>query len=102
LENRTWHLVPSHRARNIIDCKWVYKIKRQQDGSVDRYMAHLVAKGFKQRFGIDYSDMFSHVIKSATIRLVLSLTVSRGWCLRQLDIQNVFLHDTLEEEVYMR
>jgi hypothetical protein len=68
---------------------------------VDQYKACLIAKGFKQRHGVDYSDTFSPVIKAATIRLMLPLALSRGWCLRQLDVQNAFLHGTLDEEVYM-
>jgi hypothetical protein len=86
LKNMMWHLVPPDRADNVIECKWVYKLKRKQDGSMARHKTHLVAKGFKQHYGIDYSNTFSPVVKATTIRLVLSLALSRGWCFRQLDV----------------
>jgi hypothetical protein len=97
MKNRTWHLVPPQKGRNVIDCKWVYKIKRKANVSLDRYKARLVAKGFKQRHELDYEEMFSPVVKPATIRTILSLAVSKGWSLRQLDVQNAFLHGKLEE-----
>jgi hypothetical protein len=89
IQNKTWHLVPLAPAK-LIDCKWVYRIKKNADRTIQRYKARLVAKGFKQRYGIDYEDTFSPVVKATTIRLVLALSVSRGWSLHQLDVKNIF------------
>jgi hypothetical protein len=88
--------------KNIIYYKWVFKVKKNSDCTIDRYKARLVAKGFKQHYSIDYEDTFSPVVKFATIRLVLAIAVSRGWALRQLDVKNAFLHGIMEEEVYMQ
>jgi hypothetical protein len=90
-------LVPPILGHNLIDCKWVYKVKHKADWSINRYKAWLVAKSFKQCYVIDYDDTLSPMVKFATIRLV-----SQGWSLHQLDVQNMFLHGVLEEEVYMK
>jgi hypothetical protein len=82
IRNKTWHLIPPCPGLNIIDSKWVFKLKQNPDGSVARYKARLVAKGFKQQFGINYNDTFSPVVKPTTIRILLSLAVAKGWNLR--------------------
>ena len=98
IKNATWYLVPPRPGLNVVDCKWVFKIKQKPDGSVDRYKARLVARGFKQQYGVDYDDTFSPVVKLTTIRLLLSLSISCGWVIWQIDIQmpsfTVFLMKT--------
>jgi histone deacetylase 1/2 len=100
-QNSTWTLVPRPSGQNVIGCKWVFKVKHKADGSLDKFKARLVAKGFTQKYGIDYSETFSPVVKPATVRLVLSLVVSTGWHLRQIDMSNAFLHGFLDETTYM-
>ncbi|KAK9073638.1 hypothetical protein SSX86_007962 [Deinandra increscens subsp. villosa] len=102
VQNGTWLLVPPVDGTNIVDCKWIYRIKRDKTGAPDRYKARLVAKGFTQEHGIDYHETFSPVVKSTTIRLVLSLAVTNKWLMRQLDFKNAFLHGDLNETIFLR
>jgi hypothetical protein len=92
INNGTWQLVPPVSGRSPVDCKWIFKVKQHVDGFVERYKARLVAKGFRQRYGLDYAKTFSPVIKPTTVRLLLSIAVSRGWSIRQADVKNTFLN----------
>jgi histone deacetylase 1/2 len=87
---------------NVIGNRWVYRIKRRVDGSIECYKARLVARGVSQQEDIDYSETFNLVIKQATVRLVFSIAVSRNWKIHQLDIHNAFLNGVLTKEVYMK
>jgi hypothetical protein len=81
MKNKAWHLVPGHQANNVIDCKWIYKVKHKSDGTIDHYKVRLVAKGPNQRYGIYYEDNFSPVVKMVTIWIIMSIVESRNWCL---------------------
>ncbi|XP_073268322.1 uncharacterized protein [Populus alba] len=96
--NHTWSLVPLHPSMNVVGSRWVYKIKRHADGRVDRYKARLVARGFTQQEGIDYLETFSPVVKPTTVRLVITIAVTHGWKIHQLDVHNAFLNGILQEE----
>ena len=87
---------------NIVGHIWVFKLKHKPDGSIDCHKARLVAKGFNQLPGIDFANTFSPVVKPITIRTILALLVSCRWSIKQIDIQNAFLHGFLDKEVYMK
>ena len=78
IRNGTWELVSPTGITNLVGCKWVFRIKRNSNSSIDRFKAHLVAKGFHQRPGVDYLETFSPVIKPTTVRLMLSIAVNNG------------------------
>lgn len=101
IRNRTYDLVPPHPSQHVIPTKWIHTVKYFPNGKIERHKSRWVARGFNQQYGVDYSETFSPVVKSITIRLVLQLAVSRSWTVKQLDVNNAFLQGTLTDEVYV-
>lgn len=88
-------------ARMLWGCRWVFTIKYNLDGTVERYQSRLVAQGYTQQEGLDLMDTFSHVAKRTSVKLLLSLAAAKGRRLTQMDVSNAFLHGDLDEEIYM-
>lgn len=101
IRNKTWTLATFPVGKKLIGYKWVHKLKRNTDGSIARYKAILVAKGYDQASGFDFSEIFSSLVKPTTIKIILSLADTNGWIVSQLDVNNVFLNGDLDEEFFM-
>ncbi|CAL8162132.1 unnamed protein product [Prunus armeniaca] len=102
-KNKTWELVELPKGRKVIGCKWVYaKNEGVNDARVVRFKARLVAKEYAQKEGIDYNEIFSHVVKHSSIRIFLALVAQFDLELVQQDVKTVFLHGNLSEEIYIR
>jgi len=89
-DQNVWTIVPEPKDRNIVGCRWVYKIKRDATGNITQYKARLVAQGFSQQPGTDFDEIFSLVVRYDSLRLLIALSLYFNWSPDQLDIKGAF------------
>jgi len=98
---KTWILVRMPEGVTVLDCSWVYKTKRTPDGSIEKYKARLVIKGYKQKADIDYEKTYSPVCRYDSSRILLCITATEGLEIKQFDVKTAFLYGELQETVNM-
>lgn len=102
VENGTWELVDCPAGVNVVGCRFVFAIKKNAAGAIERYKARLVAQGYTQVPGVDYFDTFSPVAKLASLRLMLAMAARYDWDVEQMDVKQAYLKALLTEVIYMR
>ncbi|CAI7798430.1 unnamed protein product [Closterium sp. NIES-54] len=100
-ENDTWELVELPEGRKAITSKWLFKIKSDADGKMERYKSRLVVKGYQQKEKVDYKKLFAPVVKPTTLRTLRAGAAIKGWMVKQMDVTTAFLNGVLEEEIFM-
>jgi hypothetical protein len=100
-DNDAWDIVPLPEGAKPVGCKWIFKTKRDLKGKVERYKAHLVAKGFTQKEGIDYKETLSHVSSKDSLRIIMAFVAHFDLELHQMDVKTTFLNGNIGETIYM-
>lgn len=100
-ENGTWELMDLLEGEKIIGVKQVHKTKFDENGKVNKHKARLEMKGYAQQHGMDYNEVFAHVERMETIRLVIAIVAQKGLSMQQLNVKSAFLHSELNENVFM-
>jgi hypothetical protein len=101
MKNDVWDIVPRLEGKSVVSSKWLYKIKHATDGSIEKFKARFVVRGFSQKEGVDYEETFAPVTRYTSIRAVMSLVSFMGWRIHQMDVKTTFLNGIIEEEVYI-
>ena len=101
MKNDVWDVVPRPDGKSVVTSKWIYKIKHTVDGSIYKYEARFVARGFSQKEVIDYEETFALVARYTSIRSVLSLAAMMKWKIHQIDVKTTVLNGVVEDEVYV-
>jgi len=101
-ENRTWDVSDLPPKQKAIGLKWVFKVKKDPDGNVVKYKARLMAKGYAQRQGVDFDEVFAPVARIETVRVLLALAAQGGWEVHHMDVKSAFLNGDLTETVFVQ
>jgi hypothetical protein len=101
VKNSSWEIVPRSVDKSVVGSRWIYKVKKAVDVSVEKYKARFVARCFSQIERIDYDETFAPVARYSSIRSILALSAQMGWRIHQIDVKTVFLNGIIEEEVYI-
>lgn len=101
LQNHTWELVDLPPGCKPLGSKWIFKMKMKPDGSIVKYKARLVIKGYRQKEGLDYFDTYSPVTRINSIRMILVIATLRNLEVYQIDVKTAFLNGDLNEEIYV-
>ena len=101
-QNSTWKLAKLPLGHKAIGLKWVFKVKRDERGTIVKHKARLVAKGYVQQQGMDFGEVFAPVARMESVRMLLVVAAQEGWLVHHMDVKSAFLNGELEEEVYVR
>ena len=101
MKNDVWEVVPRPEGKSMVTSRWLYKVKHAADGSIEKFKARLVARGFFQVEGVDYEETFAPVARYTSIRSIISIAAEMGWKIHQMDVKTAFLNGFIQEEVYI-
>ena len=101
MKNDVWKIIPRPEGKLVVTSKYIYKIKHGVDGNVEKHKARFVARGFSQKEGVDYDEIFAPVALNTSIRTIIAIASTMGWELHQMDVKTFFLNDVIKEEVYI-
>ena len=101
MKNDVWEVVPRLEGKSVVTSRWLYKVKHAADGSIEKFKARFVARGFSQVEGVDYEETFAPVARYTSIRSIISIAAEMGWKIHQMDVKTAFLNGFIQEEVYI-
>ena len=101
MKNDVWEVVPSPEGKFVVTSKWLYQVKHATDGSIEKFKARFVARGFSQVGGVDYEETFAPLARYTSIRSIISIAAEMGWKIHQMDVKTAFLNGFIQEEVYI-